>query len=199
MTAVPLPLSRRLHLPFAPVFGFLAAVFFLAGAIHICVILLVPAYSETDGWSRLAASAGDEQFAEIPAAGGATAVAGLDPLFISSACRVRLADAPASIAVDARDRFWSLALYDPDGLIVFSLNDRTAIEGHLDMLVVSPEQNAQLRRSPPADIEQRIVVESPSDDLVALLRLYAPTETARADARRILAATECVAEPLGGA
>ena len=78
-----------------------------------------------------------------PARPDANGVAGLDPLFVNGACRINLGDAPAGITVDASDRFWSVALYDPQGAIVFSLNDRTAVEGRLDMIVVNAEQNAQ--------------------------------------------------------
>lgn len=165
-----------------------------AGAIHICAILLVPMFAKTDGWSRLAPFAGVDRFAEIPVS-SSNGVAGLDPLFVTSVCRLDLSEAPVGIAVDARDRFWSVALYDPRGVILFSLNDRTAIEGRLDMIVVDPAQNAKLKRSPSAEIEQTIVVESPSDDLIALLRLFAPTRTAQEDARRVLERAECLPAP----
>lgn len=168
----------------------------LAGAIHIVVILAVPYLAESDGWSRLVPHAGQDMFKELstlgPAEGG---VPGLDPLFVNGACKLDLTDAPAGIAVDARDRFWSVALYDPRGVIVFSLNDRTATQGRLDMIVVNGEQNARLKESPTIEVEQTIVAESPSDELIALLRLYAPTALARDDARRILAQSECLPAP----
>jgi uncharacterized membrane protein len=122
-------------------------------------------------------------------------VAGLDPLFVNGACRIDLTDAPAGITVNARDRFWSVALYNPDDVIVFSLNDRTAIEGSLDMIVVNPSQNAELQRAATEDITLSIVAESPSDDLIAVLRLFAPTKTAQEDARRIMAQAECLPAP----
>jgi uncharacterized membrane protein len=168
----------------------------LAGAIHIIVILLVPYLAQADGWSRLAAHAGENEFAELPAAGSAKgAVAGLDPLFVNGACRLHLNEAPAGITVDARDRFWSVALYDPQGTIVFSLNDRTAVQGRLDMIVVNPAQNALLKDSPTSEIEMTITAESPSNDLIAILRLFAPTEVARDDARQVLARSECLPAP----
>lgn len=168
----------------------------LAGAIHIVVILLVPYLASADGWSRLAVHAGEDRFAELPAAGSdASGVPGLDPLFVNGACRLRLADAPAGITVDALDRFWSVALYDPHGTIVFSLNDRTAIQGRLDMIVVNMAQNARLHEAPTVEVELTIVAESPSDDLIAILRLFAPTAAAQADARRILAQSECLPAP----
>jgi uncharacterized membrane protein len=173
---------------------FAMGTFLAAGAIHICAILLVPVFAKSDGWSRLIPFAGEDRFTEIPssASGG---VAGLDPLFVNGACRLDLSGAPAGITVDARDRFWSVALYDPAGVIIFSLNDRTAVEGKLDMIVVNQEQNAQLKKAPSEEIEQTIVVESSSDDLIALLRLFAPTRTAQEDARRILARAECLPAP----
>lgn len=165
-----------------------------AGAIHIGAILLVPVFAQGDGWSRLAPHAGIDKFTEVPvtAEGG---VAGLDPLFVNGACRLSLADAPAGITVDARDRFWSVALYDPTGAILFSLNDRTAVEGKLDMIVVSAAQNAELKRASTAEIELSVVAESPSDDLIALLRLFAPTKAAQEDARRVMARAECLPAP----
>jgi uncharacterized membrane protein len=165
-----------------------------AGAIHIGAILLVPVFAEADGWSRIVPYAGSDRFTEIPVSptGG---VAGLDPLFVNGACRINLAEAPAGITVNARDRFWSVALYNPDDVIVFSLNDRTAIEGSLDMIVVNPAQNAELKRAATEDITLSIVAESPSDDLIALLRLFAPTKTAQEDARRIMAQAECLPAP----
>lgn len=182
--------------PLGGLFAFATGVALLAGAIHICVILLVPALAKTDGWSRLIEFAGENRFVEVPVVpADANGVAGLDPLFVTGACRVNLRDAPYSITVDARERFWSVALYDTRGVIDFSLNDRTAIAGRLDMVLVNAPQNTQLKTAPPLEIEQTIVRESMSDDLIVLLRLFAPTRTARQDARRILSQAECLPEP----
>jgi uncharacterized membrane protein len=188
----------RFRLPFGGIAAFMLGTLFLAGAIHICTILLVPLLARHDGWSRLAPLAGNARFSELGVVGpGAANVVGLDPLFINGACRLRLGEAPAALTVAARERFWSVALYDPKGTVIFSLNDRTAVEGRLDMLVVSPAQNAEIRQGAPAD-DQTVVVEAEANDLVALLRLFAPTPAAQAEARRILAAAECVPAPLEG-
>jgi hypothetical protein len=85
----------RFRFPLGAVAIFVAATLFLSGAVHICTILLIPMVAETDGWSRLAAFAGEDEFVEVrapapgPAAAGAApaTVAGLDPLFVTGACR----------------------------------------------------------------------------------------------------------------
>jgi uncharacterized membrane protein len=192
-------LRPRLRLRLGAIVAFVVGFLLLAGAVHVCTILLIPVLATSDGWSRLDALAGEEQFAEIVADEPGSGVPGLDPLFVNGACRIRLGDAPAAVTTEADDRFWSLALYDPQGTIIFSLNDRTAVDGRLDMLVVSPAQNAALRRAPADPADQRVVVESQFDDLVALLRLFAPTEAARTESRRVLGESECFSEPLSEA
>lgn len=184
------------RLPLVPMLVFGLGVLFLAGAIHVVAILLIPTYAQSDGWSRLATVAGEGRFIEIPQApSDAQSVPGLDPSFVHGACRLNLAEAPAGMSLSARDRFWSLALYDPDGRVIFSLNDRTSIEGQLDMLVVNAVQNAELKENPSVGLEQTIVVESARDDLIALLRLYAPNERARREARTIVTEAECAPAP----
>ena len=189
-------LLHRSRMPIGGTAAFLLGALFLAGAIHICTILLVPVLARNDGWSGLEPVAGDARFTELPLLGPAAKIAGLDPLFVNAACRLRLSEAPAAITVAPRERFWSLALYDPTGTIIFSLNDRTAVEGRLDMLVVTAAQNAELHQSVPGVDDQTVVVEARTNDLVALLRLFAPTSAAQTEARRILATTECVPAPL---
>jgi uncharacterized membrane protein len=176
-----------------PALVFAIATFFLAGAIHIAAILLVPIVARVDGWTRLAALAGENRFVELPLFGpGAADAVGLDPLFLNGACRLHVGESAAAITLEARDRFWSLALYDPQGTIIFSLNDRTALDGRLDMLVINPSTGAEPDAASSAETDQTVVVETRSKDLVALFRLYAPTAAARGAARRILGGARCL-------
>jgi len=185
------------RVPVAAIAGVIVAVALLAGAIHIAAILLVPEVARADGWSRLVRFAGEEQFTEVPVVSrNRDGVLGLDPLFVNGACRLNLAEEPAGVTIEASERFWSVALYDPDGIIVFSLNDRTAVDGRLDMTVVNPAQSMALQRARPAEFQQLVVVESQSNDLIAILRLFAPNDIARAQARRALAAAECLPAPI---
>ena len=195
MSAIGIPRNREWpRLRLSGVATFVAGTLLAAGAIHICAILLVPVFAQSDGWSRLSPYAGDDRFNEIPVV-DASKIAGLDPLFINGVCRLDLAEVPEGITVEARDRFWSLALYDPTGAIVFSLNDRTALDGRLDMIVVDAAQSAKLKRAPSEEVEQTIIAESPSDDLIAVLRLFAPTRSAQEDARSVLTRAECLPAP----
>lgn len=155
------------------------AVFFLSASVHIIAVLLVPNFATNDGWSRLHNFAEIGRFKAILSDGSPALVTGLDPLFVHSACTISLAEAPASLSLTAEDNLWSLALYDSKSIAIFSLNDRTAQGGTLDMLVVTPVQNALLKENPPADIDDIVVVEATDINLVAVFRLYAPNAELR--------------------
>ena len=174
------------------------ATILVAGIVHVVAVFLVPLYVPADGWTRLARLSSHVDFSVLEdQAKPQPAVPGLDPLFVHAGCRIDLSPAAAQLTLRAPDRFWSLALFNSGGAVVFSLNDRTAIGGELHMLVVTPAQNAQLKENPPEAIEETIVVESSATDLIALVRLYAPTEGARRAARSIASAAECTEFPLG--
>ena len=188
--------GARFRLPIGQVVVFAAATLMLAGAVHICAILLVPAVARADGWSRLLAFAGEARFAEAPLKGAAhEGVLGLDPLFVTGACRILLGEgAAADLSMEATGRFWSLALYDPDGTIIFSLNDRTAVDGRLDMRVSLRSGERPMEGGEP--LGETIDVETDSPDLIALLRLFAPTSAARSESHQLLAGARCLEIPL---
>ena len=173
-------------------------VLMLAGIVHIAAIFLVPVLAENDGFSRMARVAGEGSFTEVTLMpSGSGAMPGLDPLFLHGTCRLHLAEGPVSIGVQESERYWSLALYDTHGTVVFSLNDRTATDGRLDMLILNPVQAAQLKAEA-GSLGETVVVESPSDELVALARFYAPVRSVTGEAREALRKATCEPVTLGG-
>ncbi len=180
------------------ILAFGLGVLMLAGIVHIVAILLVPVLAENDGWSRIARVAGEGSFTEVVLAQSTgDAMPGLDPLFLHGACRLHLAGGPVAIGVEESERYWSLALYDTHGTVVFSLNDRTATEGRLDMLIVNAVQAAQLKAEA-GSLGETVVVESPSDELIALARFYAPVRSVTGEAREALKKGSCEPVTLGG-
>jgi uncharacterized membrane protein len=174
----------------------LLAILLLAGIVHIVTILLVPHNSGADGWSRATAAAVKEGWTPLVSPDSLQmALPGLDPLFVHGLCKVAIDEAPAILSLEAADRFWSLALYNRSGTVVFSLNDRTAVDGALEMLVVNSLDAERLKESPQAELEGMIIVESANADLIAILRLYAPEPADRVEAAAQIAAAQCAPAP----
>ena len=174
----------------------LLAILLLAGIVHIVTILLIPHYSGADGWSRAATVAVKEGWTPLVSSDSSqAALPGLDPLFVHGLCKVAINDAPTILLLETANRFWSLALYNRSGTVVFSLNDRTAVDGALEMLVVNSLDAERLKESPQADLEGMIIVESANNDLIAVLHLYAPEPADRLEGQAQIAAAQCAPAP----
>ena len=73
-----------------------------AGIVHIATLLLIPAVSDIDTWTRLSAFGNLNEFHQIELTGSAAAsIRALDPTFQVAACRFDLADGPVEIASPA--------------------------------------------------------------------------------------------------
>jgi uncharacterized membrane protein len=72
------------------------------------------------------------------------------------------------------------------------MNDRTSVAGDLDMLVATPVQVAQLRKTPIAALAETILVEHRGTAGFVVLRALAAQGSAEPEARAFLAEAECL-------
>ena len=159
----------------------------VAVVVHIVVVLLVPRVAPVDAWAKLSAATPPWTFTEIAAPAGAAPAraggelgglrSGFDPRFGVVACRFNLAEGPASIVAEGEVPFWSLAVFDRRGENVYSLNDRTAIAGRLDLIVVNAAQRARLRETPIEGMDRSVRVDTNMGEGFVLVRALAPDET----------------------
>ena len=173
-----------------------AALALLLGVIvHIVIVLLVPRFAPADAWSKLSAVTQPWTFGEIARVGEArrddAVIPGLDPNFGVAACRFDLTDGPASIVAEGDVPFWSLAIFDRRGQAVYSLNDRTAIGGRLDLVVVNPQQNARLRENPVEGLDRSILVRTGMGEGFVVVRALAPDPSWRPAVTSFLRAATC--------
>ena len=164
--------------------------------VHIVIVLLVPFFAPVDAWAKLSAVTAPWRFSEIARPAGdavprAPTLPDLDPRFGVIACRFDLADGPASIVAEGEVPFWSLAVFDRRGENIYSLNDRTAIGGRLDMLIVNAAQRAQLRENPVEGLDRSVLVRTNIGEGFVLVRALAPDETWVPAVRAFLGAATC--------
>ena len=173
----------------------------VAVVVHIVVVLLVPRVAPSDAWSKLSAATRAWTFTEIAAPVGVAPLrtdselaglrSGFDPRFGVVACRFDLSEGPASIVAEGKVPFWSLAVFDRRGENIYSLNDRTAIGGRLDMLIVNAAQRAQLRENPVEGLDRSVLVRTNIGEGFVLVRALAPDETWVPAVRAFLGAATC--------
>ncbi|WP_377275748.1 DUF1254 domain-containing protein [Rhizobium sp. R86522] len=167
--------------------------FFGAVLLHIIIILGVPHFTGRDAYTRVTAEGTPFVFHPLSAAPDAVGLSNLDPYLRVAVCHFDIARQPLSlIALGGGVDFWSVAIYDRDANEVFSMNDRTSVAGDLDVLVATPVQVAQLRKTPIAALAETILVEHPGLEGYVVLRVLAPQASYEADATAFLADAECM-------
>ena len=117
-----------------------------AGIVHIAILLLVPALSQRDAWSRVAAMSEPYNFLRLDRDRTGSLVAGSDPMFEGAVCRFNLDDGPVHVTARGDVPFWSVAVFDRRGRNVYSLTDRTASGAEPDIVVASAAQLIEMRK-----------------------------------------------------
>lgn len=120
----------------------------LAGIVHIVVILSAPRYGTQDALHRFAGTSGTGTFQLIPHASVADGtLPGADVYFAHALCRFSLEENAVRIRAELNAPFWSLAVFDLQGTNRYSVNDRVAESGKLDIRLLTPLQRVQLREN----------------------------------------------------
>lgn len=164
----------------------------LGGIIHIVVILTLPRLAEETMWTRIEALEAQNRVALLPAVEpGAPNPLRLDPEIIYGVCRVNLADGPAYLSGILPDAFWSVALYNTDGIVTYSTTNRDGIGQTLELGIFNAAQTRLLAQQQLDIAEGLLVVESATNDLAVVVRLAPPHQATRARFAEQLAAVQC--------
>ncbi len=143
---------------FLPIF---AGCLIVAGLVHIATIFLLPRLAEKDAFARISAIAEPHKVVLLPDGAGGPFD---DPALAQGVCRFDLAQGPLRLrATLAPDPLMLFSFHARHGQIFYSMTDRSATRGKLDVLLLTREQLNVVEASDPED-------ELPQD-----LRIIAPT------------------------
>lgn len=165
----------------------------LGGAIvHIVVVLAFPNYAGRDLWNALADYGPPSEFALIPTSmPGEEEIAYLDPTMIHMVCRVDLVAGPHRVTSQVAATYWSIGVLDRRGRSLYGVNSSTAGGAAIDLLLISSTDLEALRRSPPAILEESIIVDLSVSSAIVVLRAFVRDETMRATVIAEMRAAEC--------
>jgi uncharacterized membrane protein len=148
-----------------------------AGVVHAVILLLLPNYSERDAWARLAAKADFYRFTRMSGEDAAPVIRGVDPFFDAVACRFDLSEGVVHVKAAGHVPFWSVSVYNRRGQNIYSLNDRAQTLGDLDLVLVTPAQMIELRKSVPGEFEKSVFVEADVGQGIVAVRSFVPDDT----------------------
>lgn len=166
----------------------------LGGLVHVVIVLGVPFFAPRDAWTQIGELGPHFQMNTLPAAApGQETLPLLDPALAHAVCRFDLDGGAVRIRARLPDTYWSVALFDRSGTNVYNLNDRAAEGRPIDMVIAGVEQVAQLRETPTAASVNAILIEWPTREGFALVRVFVPSASLAPDVDAALKGATCEA------
>lgn len=164
----------------------------LGGLIHLVTILTLPNSATRDTWHRLEAIAPLETTVVLDdIAPGSPNPLGLDPELLYAVCRLELGDGPGIINGNLPLAFWSVAVFNPRGHVIYATTNRSGSGTFIDMGIFNPSQTRLLAEQRFEIEDGLLIVEAGGNDIAAVIRLAPPHPTMRDRYRAMLAAINC--------
>jgi uncharacterized membrane protein len=176
------------------------AIVCFAGIVHIVVILSGPRLVRSDAFARLATLAEPGRMKLLPRPiPGSALLPFSDPAVARGVCLFDLSKAPLRLQGNPdSDRLLTLSFRTRDGAVFFSMTDRAAVRGSLNILVVSPAQLEEIETSSSAEEEsaQELRLVAPATQGIVLVEALSalPGEWTRTEER--VQRISCEPEPI---
>lgn len=160
--------------------------------IHLVAILTLPGQATRDVWHRLEGVNAVEQMVVLDEiAPGTPNPLGLDPELIYGVCQLSLRDGPGVVSGTLPLAFWSVAVFGRNGHVIYSTTNRSGSGQTLDMGIFNPAQTRLLAERRFEIEEGLLIVESPGDDVMVVVRLAPAHHAMRGRYAQSLAGLDC--------
>ncbi len=163
----------------------------LGGIVHVSSILVLPSAATADAYARLA-SLPANTVTPLPAPTPDQAVLPyMDPAFATAACRYDLSAGPLKLTAPVSQAYTSVSFYTRRGVAYYAINDRAAGRRTIDLELMTSAQRAEVPDEEDVTRADRLIVESPTDTGIIMLRALAPEPGALPLAAAVLANARC--------
>lgn len=164
----------------------------LGGIIHLGTILILPKTATQDAYSRIAALSPVNAVVPLPEpTPEASVLPYMDPAFASAVCRYDLSAGSLKLSAPVSPAYTSVSFYTRTGVAYYAINDRAAGRRVIELDLMTTAQKAELPDDEEITAADRLIVESPTDTGVIVLRAMAPEPGMMAVARTALAGARC--------
>ncbi len=168
-----------------------------AALVHLAIVLMLPRLSENDVWRQIETETAPYRALRLDSQSDRLAMAkSLDPMFAEFVCRYDLAEGMFTITNDTNADFWSVAIFDDHGRIVFASNDRISPSRRIRLGVAMPSQIRAIQQDPRDELRGSIVAESRRSEGFAIVRLFRPDPSWEQVVRNFIAQTQCAPVPV---
>jgi uncharacterized membrane protein len=168
----------------------------LGGVVHLATILTLPRMANQDAYSRLAPLAPLNSVTPVPAPSSErAAMPFMDPAFAVAVCRYDLTDAPLKFSVPISPAYTSVSFYTRSDIAYYAINDRAAGRRVIELDLMTPDQHNELPENEEITAADRLIVESPTNTGLIVIKALAPEPGLLQAAKNSLAAAKCQPQP----
>jgi uncharacterized membrane protein len=160
--------------------------------VHLATLIAIPSLATRSAAARIEALVREGGFRPIPPpTPQASLLPGADPSLRLAICRYDLGAGPLRVRAGAPGGFFSVSFYTPDGLNFYSLTDRAAAEGGIELTVYTALQIADVRTREGPDTPEALRLEAPTPQGFVVFRALVPEASYAAAVERALADARC--------
>jgi len=164
----------------------------LGGIVHLATMLILPRTATQDAYARLAPTAGINMMTPVPVpTPQSAAIPFTDPAFASAVCRYDLSEGPIKFSAPVSVAYTSVSFYTRNGVAYYAINDRAAGRRVIELVLMTTEQREQLPEDEDVTAADRLIVESPTNVGLIVLRAFAPEPGMMPVVRNSVASAKC--------
>jgi uncharacterized membrane protein len=168
----------------------------LGGVVHLATVLLLPRMATQDAYSRLAPLTPVNRVVPVPAPSPDKATMPfMDPAFAMAVCRYDLSNAPLKFSVPISQAYTSVSFYTRSDIAYYAINDRAAGRRVIELDLMTADQHNDLPDNEEITAADRLIVESPTNTGLIVIKALAPEPGLLASAQSLLTAAKCVPTP----
>lgn len=158
---------------------FVAAGVILGLVIHLIMILTLPRIAPNSAYLAIASTPLNTTTLIANPPPGAANPLHLDPDLAYAVCRLDLSGGPGEVTGTLPLAFWSVAVFDQAGTVLYSTTNRDGIGQKLDLGIFDPAQTRLLAEQKIDIAPGLLIVEARTDDVFVVVRLAAPQASMR--------------------
>jgi uncharacterized membrane protein len=164
----------------------------MGGIVHLGTVLYLPATATQDAYARISPVSPVNAMVALPAPSSeSTIVPFMDPAFAAAVCRYDLTGGPIKLRAPVSPAYTSVSFYTNKGIAYYAINDRAAGRRVIELQLMTKAQRDELPEDDETAAADRLIVESPSEKGLIVLRALAPEPGMMAAAKTALSAARC--------
>ncbi len=168
----------------------------LGGVVHLATILLLPRMAAQDAYSRLSPLTPVNKVVPVPApAPDKATMPFMDPAFAMAVCRYDLSKAPLKFSVPISQAYTSVSFYTRSDIAYYAINDRAAGRRVIELDLMTADQHSELPGNEEITAADRLIVESPTNTGLIVIKALAAEPGLLASAQNSLTSARCVPQP----